>query len=85
MPCSFCSPALKRCAEGDLNSALKEALKSVSKQSNQLASMLDSASREQTGASVNEHLNRGQEAVQQVANLVNQQAQGNLTKLIMVL
>ena len=67
---------MKRCAEGDLESALKEAMKSVSQQSRQIAEYLDSASREQTGASVNEHINRGQSAFQEAASIVRQQAQG---------
>ena len=75
---TICSPALKRCAEGDLESALKEAMKSMSQQTHQIANMLDAAAREQTGSSVNEHFSRGQNAVQQAASVVRQQAEGEV-------
>lgn len=72
----LCSPALRRAGQGDLNSAVKEAMKSLSQQSKQIAEILDATSREQTGASMEHHMRRSRDAAEGVASVFSERAQG---------
>ena len=70
------SPIVRRVGQGDIGSAVQEALKAVSQQTKQVADALDAASQEQTGATVQQHLRRGQEAAETVASAVSERTQG---------
>lgn len=76
----WCSPALRRAGQGDFNNALKEALKSISQQTKQIAEILDATSREQTGASMEQNVQRSREAADSVASMFADRTQGVLSQ-----
>ena len=81
----FGSRVLRRAGEGDIRSATREALKAASQQSSQVAEVLDAASREQTGASLSQHLQSGRQAVESVTGVFTDRFQGEVCRRTPVL
>ena len=73
----LCSPALRRAGQGDLNNAVKEAMKSISIQTKQIAEILDNTSREQTGVPMEHHMQRSRDAAENVASILSDRTQGS--------
>ena len=72
----LCSPALRRAGQGDLNNAVKEAMKSISIQTKQIAEILDNTSREHTGVPMDHHMQRSRDAAENVASILSDRTQG---------
>ncbi len=59
-----------------MNSAVKEAMKSISIQTKQIAEILDTTSREQTGVPMEHHMQRSKDAADNVASILSDRTQG---------
>ena len=64
-----------------MGNALREAMKSMSQQTKQIAEMLDTASREQTGSSMETNMRRTQEVYEGVASAFTERTQGGIGAL----